>query len=271
MNAFTWALVVASLLTAHAYPLSAQGSSSRAPLRVYGPGGPRPAMEEAAAAFARASGIKVVVSGGPMRQWIRRATSDADVIYSGAEFMMTDSIAALAGAVDESTVVPLFLRPAALLVRPGNPKRIGGLDDVLAEGVNILVVQGAGQTGLWEDVAGRTGSIEALRAFRRNIRRVAPDSAQAKQMWTSQPELDVWLIWNIWQVANPSLAEMVPLDDAHVIYRACDVALTKRGTQRDDARRFLEFLQTPEAARIFARWGWMTASGNAGRGGTPRP
>ncbi len=50
-------------------------------LHVYGPGGPAPAMKEAAAAFEKQSGIKVEVTAGPTPQWIEKAKSDADIIY----------------------------------------------------------------------------------------------------------------------------------------------------------------------------------------------
>ena len=52
---------------------------------------------------------------------------------------------------------PLFLRPATILVRPGNPGHITGVADLLKPGHRVLVVNGAGQQGLWEDVAGRLG------------------------------------------------------------------------------------------------------------------
>ena len=54
---------------------------------------------------------------------------------------------------------------------------------------------------------GRLGDIETVRSFRRNIALVAKTSADAKQAWASDPSLDAWLILNIWQVANPTVAE----------------------------------------------------------------
>lgn len=83
-------------------------------LHMYGPGGPAPAMREAAAEFGRTTGIQVEVTAGPTAKWLAKAQADADLIYSGAEFMMTDLIAAMEGAVDEATVMPLYLRPAAI-------------------------------------------------------------------------------------------------------------------------------------------------------------
>ena len=100
---------------------------AQAPLHVYGPGGPAPAMKEAAQAFEKKTGQPVIVTAGPTPEWIDNAKKDADLIFSGTETMMTDFVQAMEGRLDESKVQPLYLRPYAILVRPGNPKKIAGL------------------------------------------------------------------------------------------------------------------------------------------------
>ncbi len=251
------------LLVVFSSAVSAQVTSgARDTLHVYGPGGPLPAMKEAAAEFSRLRGVQVEVVGGPTPQWLEKAKSDADIIFSGAEHMMTDFIGQLkdapAGKIDVATVDPLYLRPAAILVRPGNPKHIRRFEDLLRSGVKILTVQGAGQTGMWEDMAGRTGDISIVRALRRNIGSVAPNSADAKKLWTDDNSYDAWLIWNIWQVANPALADVVPVAPKWRIYRDCGTALTIRGRDNTGARDFMQFLRSRGGARIFAKWGWIT-------------
>ena len=83
---------------------------------------------------------------------------------------MSDFQIALQGTLDPATIVPLFyMRKAAILVRPGNPSHIHGLEDLKQPGHRILVVNGAGQRGLWEDVVGRRGDIAAVTKFRSNI------------------------------------------------------------------------------------------------------
>ncbi len=226
-------------------------------LNVYGPGGPAPAMKEAAQAFGAANKITVEVTGGPTPQWVDKAKTDADVVFSGAENMMSDFAKALPGAFDLKNAEPLYLRPVAILVRPGNPKRISGFRDVLKPGTKVMAVAGAGQTGLWEDVAGRTGDIAMVRAFRKNlVLPEAPNSAEARKRWTEQPDIDVWLIWNIWQVANPELAQLVEMDEPFRIYRDTGVVLTHRGAERAQAKAFVAFLQSPQGQSIFAKWGW---------------
>lgn len=249
----------AARLLLAALGLAAAGSAHALEvIRAYGPGGPAPAVKEAAAAFGKAHGIQVEVTAGPTDTWIGRAREDADVIFSGAEYMMTDFVKAMEGRLDEATVVPLYLRPSAILVRPGNPKRIADLPDLAREGVKVLVVQGAGQTGMWEDMAGKQGDIGLVRALRKNIALHAANSGLAKQAWIDRPDLDAWIIYNIWQVANPALADLVPVSKDYVIYRACDVGLTARGKGQPLAVQFARFLQSPQGAAIFKKWGWMT-------------
>jgi accessory colonization factor AcfC len=172
------------------------------------------------------------------------------------------------GRIDVATVMPLYLRPSAILVRPGNPKQIRHLTDLLKPRTKVLVVQGAGQAGLWEDVAGRQGSMETVRAFRKNIVAYAANSAEGKKIWIEKPEIDAWLIWNIWQVANPTIADLVSMGPDYVIYRDCGIALTEKGKKSPLARKFVDFLLAKEGGRIFAKWGWMVPG--AGVSGTVR-
>jgi accessory colonization factor AcfC len=233
-------------------------AASEEVLCAYGPGGPYPAMKEAAELFGKQQNVKLEVAAGPTNQWIEKAKNDADIIYSGAEYMMTDFISAMEGRIDETTIAPLYLRPSSMLVRPGNPKRIKDFPDLLKSGMKILVVNGAGQAGLWEDIAGRDGNVNTLKVFRRNIVAYAPNSAAAKKIWTENKDIDAWFIWNIWQIANKDLADLVPMSKKYVLYRDCGIALTKQGKEKEIARKFYEFVQSEDGARIFAKWGWIT-------------
>lgn len=227
-------------------------------IRCYGPGGPAPAMKEAAAAFSAKRGVTVEVVAGPTGVWKEKALRDADLIFSGSEYMMTDFVQRdLPGLIKPEAVRSLYLRPSAILVRPGNPKRIRGVKDLVKPGLRVLVVQGAGQLGLWEDVAGRTGDIAMVRAMRANIALHAANSAEARKAWIADPTLDAWLIWNIWQRANPELADLVQTEPAYTVYRSCGVTVTQRTTERKLAEEFADFLASPVGRRIFGKWGWM--------------
>lgn len=239
------------------------GSSMAATLvRVFGPGGPAPAMKAAATAFERSHpGVTVEVTAGPTPQWLDAARATGDVIYSGSEAMMADFQRDLAGVLDAATIEPLYLRPAVILVRPGNPGHITGFRSLLEPGVKVMVVDGAGQVGLWEDIAGRDGDIATVRAFRRNIVYAAPNSALALQRWQEDPSIQAWLIYNIWAVAHPGVAQVVPLEPHYRLYRDCGVGLTARGEASAAARAFVAFLKGAQGRAIFEHWGWQSESG----------
>jgi accessory colonization factor AcfC len=227
-------------------------------LKAYGPGGPAPAMRESAKVFGDKKGIRVEINAGPTPTWKDRAMKDADLIFSGSEYMMTDFMQKdLPGLIDTATVRSLYLRPSAILVRPGNPKGIKGLRDLARPGLRILVVQGAGQLGLWEDVAGRTGKVKLVEDVRRNIGFFAPNSAEAKKIWSSDLSYDAWLIWTIWQKENPAAADLILTEPEQTIYRSCGIAITHRSERKVLAKEFADFLQSPEGQEIFVKWGWM--------------
>jgi accessory colonization factor AcfC len=227
-------------------------------LRAYGPGGPAPAMREAAKVFGEMKGIKVEIIAGPTPVWKNQAMKDADLIFSGSEYMMTDFAQKdLPALIDTSTIRTLYLRPSAILVRPGNPKSIKGIKDLTRVGVRILVVQGAGQVGMWEDVAGRTGNVKLVDGVRRNIGFFAPNSAEAKKLWSSDLTYDVWLIWTIWQKESPASADLINIEPENTVYRSCGIAITNRSEKKGLGREFADFLQSPVGQAVFVKWGWI--------------
>lgn len=234
------------------------GAARAQDLRVYGPGGPAPAISEAARQFSATHGIKVEVAAGPTGKWIDAAKADADLIYSGSETMMTDFIDAMGGELVAATATPLYLRASAILVRPGNPKRITGFNDLLAPGMKILIVNGAGQNGLWEDIAGRRGNIGTVKAFRANIVNFAKNAADARQAWINDRSIDVWLTWTISRGDDPGLAEIIEIEPELRIYRDAGIALTRRGQDKTSAKEFIRFLASPAGAAIFQKRGWIT-------------
>ncbi|GAC1567960.1 MAG: AcfC family putative adhesin [Vulcanimicrobiaceae bacterium] len=228
-------------------------------LHVYGPGGPAPAMRAVAIDYEARTRTHVELVAGPTPQWKPRALADADVIFSGSENMMTDFTTQLPGLIAEATIEPAYVRPASILVHPGNPKKILGLRDLFTPGVRVMIVQGAGQTGMWEDLAGRgPHALSNVRALRKNIVTYAGNSAVALAAWTGPNPPDAWIIYNIWQIAHPDVAAVVPIEPEFALYRDAGIALTTRGLTNADAKKFYDFVLSADGARIFATWGWST-------------
>jgi accessory colonization factor AcfC len=230
------------------------------PVRAFGPGGPAPAMRAAAQAFQARHGTPVEIIAGPTPGWAGRVAAEADLIFSGAEYMMADFVQQFREAVDSATVATHYLRPSAILARPGNPHGYRGLADLLARPpaeARILVTAGAGQVAMWEDIAGRTGDVRLVRAMRERIVMTAPNTGAAQTAWRERPgDFDVWLVWNTWQIAAPDHASLIEIEEPFRIWRSMGTVLTRRGAPREEVRRFVAFLTEAEGAAIFRRLGW---------------
>jgi accessory colonization factor AcfC len=178
-------------------------------------------------------------------------------MFSSADFMMSDYARSMDLQIDEDSITPLFLRPSAILVRPGNPKQINDFPDLVRPGIKVMVVNSAGATGLWEDMAGKLEDIRTVRALRKNIVLFAANSDEAMRSWKTDPEIDAWITWNTWHIPLRGRAELVPVSKPYRVLRTCSIALTARGKAKPSAAAFIEFLKSEEAAGIFDTWGWL--------------
>ena len=236
--------------------LLAAANPAAADLALFGPGGPAPAMKEAAATFTAETGIPVSVTAGPAGKWMPDAQMQADAIFTGSQNMMDDFVVAH-GATLPETITPLFLRPSAILVRKGNPDGITGLRDLIERDLKFMVVDGAGQVGLWEDMIGRTRNIADMAAFRGSIDHLAPNSGAARSLWTEDDSFQAWLIWNHWQIDNPDIADMVPVEPDLVVYRDTSIVTTQKGADNPELAQFIDYLNSAAGMGIFAKHGWQ--------------
>lgn len=245
-------LLLSFIAAAHTATVLAQASTSRT-LHVYGPGGPLAPMQEAAERFSKAHGVSVVVTGGPEAKWIEEAQQDGDVVYGGAEYMLSQLALKYPALVDRATREELYVRAAGVLVRKGNPKRIRTLEDLTRKGVRILDVEGAGQLGMWEDMAGEAALIDGIQ---KNIAAVVTNTAEGVERWNNMPELDAWIIFESWHYRLKDETDLMRLPESQRVYRGTPVAITTFSDEKELARQFIRYLQSVEGRQIFMKWGW---------------
>jgi accessory colonization factor AcfC len=157
---------------------------------------------------------------------MQAAKTNADLFYSGSENMMTDFTSLFSGQIDPVTIDPIYARSAIIMVHPGNPKNIKGFEDLLRPGVTVIIVQGSGQTGLWEDIAGRAADVAIIRALRSNIVAFEPDTATAHGVWNGPNPPDAWIALASEHGAHPDESEAIPLRPNLSIIRDAGIALT---------------------------------------------
>ena len=226
-------------------------------IRLYGAGGPHTALIRAGKQYMEKTGIPVEVTFGPESKWTENAQRDADIIWGTSEQSMTAFLETYK-EFNSADVEPVYTRRAVITVQKGNPKQIKGFEDLLQPGFKIVVTEGSGVsntsgTGVWEDIAGRLGSLEDVKAFRKNIVAFGKGSGASFRAFKEQ-NADAWITWIHWPLTHPEDADVVELSPERVIYR--DLTIVTNEKADDATSDFINFLKGEEAYAIFRSEGW---------------
>lgn len=210
-------------------------------------------MADCAAVFSKKMSIPVKVIAGPEAKWIEQAKQNADVVFGGAEYMLTQFKMQHPGLMDSTTRTELYKRAAGILVRPRNPKKIKTLKDLTKPGINILEITGAGQLGMWEDLAGRQNLIGGIQ---KNIKGAFANTALAIDAWKSDNKYDAVIIFASWYLRLKDVSQLIKIPVDQTVYRGTPIAITAITNKKDKAQQFIRFLLSNEGHAIFKKWGW---------------
>ena len=226
-------------------------------VKLYGAGGPDTAFKKVAAVFTQETGIKVEVIGGPEPTWSKKAQADADILWGTAEEDIT-ALLETYQVFSSQNVTPIYMRPAIIAVKKGNPKNIHSFEDLLKDGVQVVVTEGAGVantsgTGTWEDVAGRLGRLDDVKRLRKNIIGFGKGSGASFKLFAAD-NADAWITWPDWPITHSDMAEIVELSPERRIWRDVNVVLAPDADPQ--AKQFLDFLSSERGAAIMKTEGW---------------
>ena len=227
-------------------------------LRLYGACGPQNALRKVADAWERSNDLRVRITCGPEPSWTRQAQVDADIIWGTSEQSMTAFLQSFP-SFPSTDVVPIYLRPAIIAVKTGNPRRIQRFEDLLQPGIRIVVTEGSGiantsGTGIWEDIAGRKGKLEDVKRFRRNIVAFSTGSGASFKAFR-ELNADAWITWPEWAVDNPKVLQAIPITIDRSIWRDLNIALSTSADPQ--AASFLRFLVSDEAQKLMRGAGYV--------------
>ena len=120
-----------------------------------------------------------------------------------------------------------------------------------------MVVDGAGQVGLYEDMALKDGKIENLQNIRKNIVYYAPNSKAAVIEWNENQTIDALIIWSHWaKNIGEDKAEFISLKSSNVIYRAAEIAITKTSQNKQVTQKFIDFINSEQAQDVWKKHKW---------------
>lgn len=227
-------------------------------LRLYGACGPQNALRKVADAWERINDLRVRITCGPEASWSGQAQVNADIIWGTSEQSMTAFLQSLP-SFPSKDVVPIYLRPAIIAVKTGNPRSIQRFEDLLQPGIRIVVTEGSGiantsGTGIWEDIAGRLGRLEDVKRFRRNIVAFSAGSGASFKAF-QELDADAWITWPEWAVDNPKVLLAIPISSDRIIWRDLNIALSTSADPQ--AASFLEFLVSDKAQKLMRSEGYV--------------
>jgi accessory colonization factor AcfC len=85
-------------------------------------------------------------------------------------------------------------------------------------------VTGAGQIGLWEDIA----SLAGVADLQKQIALSVTSSAAAVKAWRNDPSLDAWVTFRTWHYRLPQETEIVEIEKNCRPSRATPIAIAKK-------------------------------------------
>jgi len=211
-------------------------------------------MNEAARIFEERHGVKFEAQTGPVEGWLPRVKAgEGDIINVGAEYIMDDILNE--GLVLKETRATIGYRRSVIIVRRGNPKEIGTLQDLTREGIRLLVCIGGCQKGLWDDVASKVMLTDKIR---RNIVQCGVGCADTLRRWRATKDtIDAGIVWNVYKNIAPDDCDMIELPENIRVMRSTNAAITSSSKNRELAQSFINFLRSDEGKRYYIKWGWM--------------
>ncbi len=229
----------------------------------------KPALEAAAAAFERETGIRVELYFGGSGDVLSRMVLSAsgDLYIPGSPEYMTKAIEL--GVVEPSSVRVLAYLVPAVIVPKGNPKGIAELRDLARPGVRVAIADP-------ESVCVGEYAVEVLKCnglygeVSANIVMYAESCSKLAAL-PVMGVVDAVIGWDVFHAWNPNETEIIHLEPSARVPKLAYVpaAISRYSKNPDAARRFLDFLSSQKGRRCFEEAGYLIAEEEA-RGYAPR-
>lgn len=217
----------------------------------------KPAVEEAAEAFKKETGIKVYLNfggSGAMLSQIELSQS-GDLYIPGSQDYIDK--AERKGIIDINSMVKIAYLIPVISIQHGNPNNIQTLDDLTRPGLKIGI--GNPQSvclGLYAiEIFEYNGLLEDIG----NNIVVNAESCAKTATLLSLKSVDAVIGWDVFHHWDPDNIDTVYIDPVQLPRLAyIPGAVTKYAADRENARRFLDFLVSEEGRQIFRKWGYIT-------------
>jgi molybdate transport system substrate-binding protein len=216
--------------------------------------GLQPAMDEIGDMYFHRTGIRVDFSyaGAGMLLATLNSTRRGDVYIPGESFYV--DLARERGFIAEERPVVYFL--PVIIVQEGNPKNIGGLEDLTRPGLRVAIgdPEALAVGPVTQHILKRAGVLEGVE---RNVTMKAgciPELANAVSMRAA----DAAIVWDAVAAQHARHVDVVPIKPEHNEVAEVLVATLTCSKQPEEARKLMDFIASEESAAVFHKRGFGT-------------
>lgn len=228
-------------------------------LLVFAGSASQPPTEEAAKAFEKKTGIHVdlVFGGSGYVLSQMKLTKQGDLYFPGSSDYMER--AKREKLVDPSTEkIVVYLVPS-INVRRGNPKGIHTLKDLARPGIKVAIANPEGVcVGAYAvEILEKNFTPEEKKQFRKNLVNYTSSCSKTANA-ISLHQADAILGWRVFEDWNPDRIETIPLKSdeiARIGYIPIAVSVYSKHPKL--AKKFIDFLLSPEGKAIFAKYHYL--------------
>ncbi len=174
-----------------------------------------------------------------------------DLAIGGAEYLLDDG--QVRGIVRKGERRTIASRASAIIVPAGNPKNIQTVADMAQPGVRVGVSVLDCLKGLWEDISGRLGLVSKIR---NNITYYANGCIAIVEA-AATGEFDAGFGWAAFHHLEPGRIEVIELPKEQQVLRGTGVGMLSFAKNIEPARKFMDFLTTPESRAFYQEFGWV--------------
>jgi accessory colonization factor AcfC len=176
-----------------------------------------------------------------------------DLFHIGAQYQ--GDIAEIESIITKSSRTILGFRRVVIAVPKGNPKNIKTIQDLTQKDLSLSICATGCLSGAWDDVCGRTRSLQFVRDIQKNITSFS-DGCLGNCNKLMKKETDASFGWNVFGKAFPDQIETIELPESLQIRRTTNISIFSFSKKKVLAEKFIEFLKTPEVQNIYKEYGW---------------
>lgn len=76
------------------------------------------------------------------------------------------------------------------------------------------------------------------------------------EAWKTDDTYDAWITFASWHNRLKDVTTLVKISPSQTVYRGTPIAVTTITDQKDVALKYIKYLQSIEAHKVFIKWGW---------------